>query len=134
MKIEAQYLKFLFGGGISVSLDWSLFIFLSTQLNFNFIVSKALGFVAGTLFAFIFNGLITFRTQLSGFRFQRHLVIYCISLLLNITVFNLVMRLLPSSFGLNKPTALLAATSISISTNFIGMRFWVFQKNVSVHE
>jgi putative flippase GtrA len=28
----------------------------------------------------------------------------------------------------------LAATSISISTNFIGMRFWVFQKNVSVHE
>jgi len=134
MKIEAQYLKFLFGGGISVSLDWSLFIFLSTQLNFNFIVSKALGFVAGTLFAFLFNGLITFRTQLSGFRFQRHLVIYCISLLLNITVFNLVMRLLPSSFGLNKPTALLAATSISISTNFIGMRFWVFQKNVSVHE
>ena len=134
MKIEAQYLKFLFGGGISVSLDWSLFIFLSTQLNFNFIVSKALGFMAGTLFAFIFNGLITFRTQLSGFRFQRHLVTYCISLLLNITVFNLVMRLLPSSFGLNKPTALLAATSISISTNFIGMRFWVFQKNVSVHE
>lgn len=134
MKIEAQYLKFLFGGGISVSLDWSLFIFLSTQLNFNFIVSKALGFVAGTLFAFIFNGLITFRTQLSGFRFQRHLVIYSISLLLNITVFNLAMRLLPSSFGLNKPTALLAATGISISTNFIGMRFWVFQKNVSVHE
>ena len=134
MKIEAQYLKFLFGGGISVSLDWSLFIFLSTQLNFNFIVSKALGFMAGTLFAFIFNGLITFRTQLSGFRFQRHLFTYCISFLLNITVFNLVMRLLPSSFGLNKPTALLAATSISISTNFIGMRFWVFQKNVSVHE
>lgn len=134
MKIEAQYLKFLFGGGISVSLDWSLFIFLSTQLNFNLILSKALGFVAGTLFAFIFNSLITFRTQLSGFRFQRHLFIYFISLLLNITVFNLAMILLPSSFGLNKPTALLAATGISISTNFVGMRFWVFQKSVSGHE
>jgi|688.fasta_scaffold333289_2 putative flippase GtrA len=134
MKIEAHYLKFLFGGGISVSLDWSLFIFLSTQLNFNFMISKAVGYVAGTLFAFIFNGLITFRTHLSVFKFKRHLAVYFFSLLLNITVFNLTMKLLPSLFGLNKLIALLAATGISISTNFIGMRFWVFQRNASVHE
>ena len=134
MKIEAQYLKFLLGGGISVSIDWSLFIFLSTQLHFNFILSKALGFVAGTLFAFFFNGLITFRAQLSLFRFQRHLAVYFISLILNITAFDLIMRLLPSSFGLSKLTALLGATGLSISTNFIGMRFWVFRKKVSAYE
>ena len=134
MKIETQILKFLFGGGISVSLDWGIFIFLSIQLDFNFTLSKALGFMVGTLFAFVFNSLFTFRTELSINKFQRHLVVYFFSLLLNIMAFDLAMRLFPSSFVLNKLMALLVATGISISTNFIGMRFWVFQKNVSTYE
>ena len=130
MTIETQHLKFLVGGALAVSLDWSLFFLLATQLNHSFIASKALSFVAGTLFAFAFNGIITFKSHLSFLKFGRHIFVYSCSLLLNIITFDASTKLMPNSFDLRKLTALLAATGISMSTNFIGMRFWVFKPRV----
>jgi putative flippase GtrA len=134
MKIDAKYLSFISGGVIAVSLDWSIFVFLTTQINLAFMPAKGLSFIIGMLFAFVFNGLITFGTQLSFYRFQRHLTLYCISLLLNIVVFDISMRLLSTSFDLRELTGFLAATTISMTTNFVGMRFWVFHRKVSAYE
>lgn len=134
MKLEAQLIRFMAGGLVAVSIDWGVFWFFTRVLDFTNTLSKTLSFMSGMLFAFVFNGLITFTSRLSFQKLGRHLVVYISSLTLNILIFNIIIRMQPSSKSLSTFLALLSATAVSTATNFFGMRYWVFYRKVRPHE
>jgi len=134
MKIEGQLTKFFLGGLLAVSIDWSVFLLLMNVLDLTNIVSKTLSFMSGMLFAFIFNGLITFSSHLSFQKLGRHIVVYLTSLLLNIFIFYMIIQIQLNSKSSNTTVALFFATVVSMSTNFLGMRFWVFARKASIYE
>ncbi len=134
MKLEAQLIRFMAGGLVAVSIDWGVFWFFTRILDFTNTLSKTLSFMSGMLFAFVFNGLITFTSRLSFQKLGRHLVVYISSLTLNILIFNIIICMQPSSKSFSTFLALLSATAVSTATNFFGMRYWVFYGKVSPHE
>ena len=134
MKLEAQLIRFMAGGLVAVSIDSGVFWFFTRILDFTNTLSKTLSFMSGMLFAFVFNGLITFTSRLSFQKLGRHLVVYISSLTLNILIFNIIICMQPSSKSFSTFLALLSATAVSTATNFFGMRYWVFYGKVSPHE
>ena len=134
MKIERQLTKFLAGGLVAVSIDWSVFLLLTNVLDLTNTVSKIISFISGMLFAFVFNGLITFTSHLSFQKLGRHIVVYFTSLCLNIVIFDFItwLNLSPKSFS--TAAALVLATLASMSSNFLGMYFWVFSRKASIYE
>jgi putative flippase GtrA len=124
--MNSQFIKFLSGGFLAVLLDWITFFGLTELLQVQSNVAKAISYLVGTVFAFYFNGILTFKSELNLSRFRRHLTLYGLSFILNITTYSLVenrysLGFLPTNF-----MALIMATSISTIVNYLGMRFWVF--------
>ena len=134
MKTESQLIKFFMGGLTAVSIDWGIFLLLRNTLDLTNTVSKTLSFMLGMLFAFDFNGHITFTSRLSLQKLRRHIVVYSISLLLNILIFNTLIRLQLNSNNLSTLIALFSATAVSMSINFLGMYFWVFSRNANNYD
>ena len=121
-----QFNRFLLGGAVAVGLDWSTYFMLAEFLGINVWTSKICSFLLGTIFAFFFNGRITFQERLSTPRFFRHIALYLLSLIVNVTAFRLIKGLILTSIFSGTFIALIVATSISMSLNFLGMRYCVF--------
>lgn len=90
-------------------------------------LSKASGFILGTTFAFFANRMFTFKQEKnqSG-EVGRFLIVYSVTLVVNVALNGLLLRLL----GLNEigiMTSFLVATVFSSALNFIGMKSYVFR-------
>ena len=127
--LSYQFSRFLIGGTVAVTLDWTVFFLLFTLEHFEPSISKAFGFIVGTIFAFFYNGIISFSSNLSKTKFLRHISLYLFSMVVNIAVFNFAMKTTPNFLGSNSLVSLSLATAISMILNFLGMRSWVFDKN-----
>ena len=123
--MKRELIIFLVVGTLTVLMDLAVYHAL---LEFALPISaaKGIGFVTGTLFAFIVNKMWTFTSQgtmsAEGWRF---ILLYGTTLLGNVGLNSLTLRVLPeapASFHL----AFLLATGVSASPNFFGMKFFVF--------
>jgi len=127
--VLSQFRRFLLGGCLSVSLDWGCYFILFEVLDFDSTISKGLSYMLGTLFAFYFNGLFAFQSELVPWKLFKHLILYGGSLILNTFVFSI----LENVGRINSKTfpylPLLWATLFSMTLNFLGMRFWVFKNH-----
>jgi len=128
-KFDYQFSRFLIGGIVAVTLDWTTYFLLVSWGHFELSISKAFGFFVGTIFAFFYNGIISFSSSLSKTKFLRHISLYMFSMFVNITVFNFAMKTTPTFLGSNSLVSLSLATSISMILNFLGMRKWVFDQS-----
>lgn len=126
-KLGHQFTRFFLGGLATVGLDWSTYFFLNNFLKFDSLISKGLSFLTGAIFAFFFNGIVSFNSKPSTPRFIRHILLYIFSLTVNITVFRFGMSLTSTYFFFTTFLCLIFATSISMLLNFTGMRYWVFR-------
>lgn len=90
-------------------------------------IAKALGFVAGTIFAYFANKLWTFNHKEhapgSAWKFA---ILYACTLIVNVLVNALVLNALSQVTG-GIQIAFLIATAVSASLNFLGMKFLVFK-------
>ena len=121
-----QFKRFLLGGALAVGLDWGTYLILAELSGLNALTSKVSSFLLGTIFAFFFNGKIAFQAKLSASHFVRHIALYTFSLIANATAFGLIKNLFLTSNFSGTLISLIVATSISMSLNFLGMRYWVF--------
>ena len=128
-KLSYQFSRFLIGGIVAVALDWTTYFLLVSLGHFVPSISKAFGFIVGTIFAFFYNGIISFSSSLSKIKFLRHISLYMFSMVVNITVFHFAMKTTPRFLGSNSLGSLFLATSISMILNFFGMRKWVFDQS-----
>lgn len=90
-------------------------------------ISKAIGFLSGTVYSFLCNKKWTFHWKNKKSNpFKKHLFIYSLSLLLNVSVNKLILDgfLLQNKNDVN--LAFLISTLFSAILNFVGLKYYVF--------
>lgn len=128
-KLGYQFSRFLIGGVIAVALDWGTYFLITQFGDLKPSISKFISFMVGTIFAFFYNGVICFQSNLGKTQFFRHLSLYTYSMIINVAVFNFTMETSPTFLGSTSIISLSLATCISMFLNFFGMRKWVFREN-----
>jgi putative flippase GtrA len=81
-KLSHQFSRFLIGGLVAVSLDWGTYLILTQLSGIEPNVSKVISFIVGTIFAFYYNGVISFQSNLGKTLFIRHISLYTFSMFL----------------------------------------------------
>lgn len=122
--LKKQAFIFLFVGGSSVLIDYTSYILLTiTGLDRD--ISKGLGFLSGAIFAYYANKKVTFNYS-GPKRIYQFIVIYVISLVLNISINSASLELLPQTEPATN-VAFILATIVSASFNFLGMKYFAFK-------
>jgi len=129
--IRRELLIFLIVGSLTVLVDFASYRGLIWFGTLNIDVAKAIGFLAGTVFAYFANRFWTFGHKAhapgSAWRFG---LLYASTLGANVLVNALALRLL-ASFAAALQVAFLLATAVSAILNFLGMKVFVFRSQAS---
>ena len=115
---------FLIVGSLTVLVDYLVYrgvIWVGVD------VAKGIGFLTGTLFAFIANRFWTFghKSHAPGSAW-RFIFLYLSTLLVNVAVNALALKVMTDTMTAVR-LAFLIATGVSASLNFLGMKFFVFK-------
>ena len=125
--IKKELSFFLIIGITTVAIDFIAYnFFLWTQV-FSINFSKSIGFLFGTIFSYFSNKNLTFGHQSykSG-SLMRFILVYGVSLMVNIAINSFSIYII-SNNSYNLQIAFLIATIFSATTNFLGMKFFVFK-------
>lgn len=129
----SQLWRFLIVGSLTVGVDYLCYhslLWFNIELN----TAKAIGFLAGTLFAYFANKLWTFSgSSHKHGTWWRFPIVYGINLGVNVGLNAYMLELLteaPSAIT----WAFLVATGTSATLNFIGMKYFVFSGEVILVE
>lgn len=124
--IKRELIIFLIVGTLTVLIDFLTYRGLSVAAV-NIETAKAIGFLAGTVFAYIANRFWTFgrKTHTSGTLF-RFILLYGATLISNVVINMLALALFKNIPGVIQ-IAFLWATAVSASLNFLGMKLFVFK-------
>lgn len=139
-----QLTKFTLVGITAVCVDLFFYYLLSQFLDVN--ISKAMSFASGTFVTYNLNKFWTWRqTDKNTTRLFLFLLLYAMSLLINVGVNSLALQYLPNSeilissknlsneirelFAMktDKFLAFFIATAVSSVFNFLGQKYWVFR-------
>lgn len=120
--IKRQLPRFLVVGSTAVLIDFLVYTVLIAFLPIA--TSKTVSFLSGTVFAYFANKLWTFeQKERDHVEMVSFFVLYGTTLLVNVSVNQLVLYILPGYIL----WAFLAATGTSTILNFIGQKWWVFR-------
>lgn len=118
---------FLIVGSLTVLIDFISYRTLLWLAFVNIDTAKAIGFIAGTIFAYVANRFWTFshKPHASG-SIWRFILLYSTTLGANVWVNEIALGGLTH---LDNPlvVAFLIATGVSALLNFLGMKFFVFR-------
>lgn len=117
-----EILKFLVGGGSAVLVDALVYAVLKQYIDIS--VAKAVSYILGAIVGFLINKFWTFDSK--QFRISeigKYILLYTCSALANTGVNRLVLWVIPSTVF-----AFLCATGTSTIMNFLGQKFFVFEK------
>jgi putative flippase GtrA len=130
MKINTQFVIFLFGGILSLTVDWASFILLVIILSLDYDKAKIVSFFLGTFFAFCFNSRLTFKKKLYLSNFYKFLALYSLSLIVNFMVFSKINSSSLWDLELRIFIGLIGSTLASATINYLGMKYLIFSKDV----
>ncbi|MDY3909031.1 MAG: GtrA family protein [Eubacterium sp.] len=127
MKISSikgkELYRFLIGGGSAVIVDFAMYKVLMLA-GVDRDIAKACSFVLGAVVGFVINKLWTFESS----KFLRGEIIRYIILYLCTAAINaFINRCILATFGI-EIVAFLGATGVSTVLNFLGQKYFVFQK------
>ena len=127
--LSRQIKIFIFVGFITVSVDFLIYKTLLSFMLMQVDLAKGVGFVGGTLFSYFANRFWTFSSPNHPKRSAvRFVVLYCLTLVINILVNAGVLSILSESI-VAENVAFLLATGTSAVINFLGMKWLVFNLN-----
>jgi len=124
--VRRQIRRFLFVGSLTVLVDLAIYI-LCLEVGLLVSLSKAIGFLAGTFFAYAVNRFWTFESRRSHVAVFNFLLLYLFTLVANVTVNQIIFDAI-SSGEKGRLFAFLVATSVSATLNFLGMKYIVFRE------
>lgn len=118
--MKSQLFRYIFSGIFAITLDFLIYSLLI--IFFPYWMSKGVGFISGSITAFLLNKYWTFQRYHNSIKeMGRFVVLYGMSMSTNIVCNALVLELSHQvliAFGI--------ATSLSTLINYFGQRFWVF--------
>jgi putative flippase GtrA len=118
---------FLVVGSLTVLVDFLTYRVLLWTALLGVDISKAIGFVTGTLFAYFANRYWTFgHTSPAKGSAYRFILLYALTLGANVGINSLALKLL-GAIPWSLQIAFLLATGVSAVLNFIGMKWFVFK-------
>ena len=127
-RLSREILKFLIVGLTTVFIDY-LFYNIFLYLKFSVEISKGLSFIIGAFFAFIANRIFTFQIKLKNIKqFYKFIIVYLFGLILNVCVNNLILLII-FEYKNKFLIGFLISTFISATSNFLGMKYLVFNQN-----
>jgi len=125
-KSSKELQLFLVVGLLTVLLDYFIYSSLAFFFYFSISLSKATGFIVGTVFSYVMNSKFTFgNNKFKKGSVLKFIIIYGASLILNVLSNNTLLFLYDSVIF-----AYLIATALSASWNFLGMKFYVFNQKI----
>lgn len=129
--IRREAAIFLVVGSLTVVVDFLVYRSLVWFDLLGIDTAKAVGFVAGTLFAYFANRYWTFghKRAMPG-SWYRFIILYALTLGANVAV-NAGMLGLLAEVPWSIQFAFLVATAVSATLNFLGMKFFVFKAHVA---
>lgn len=121
--MNKELYRFLVTGVCAVGTDFSVYFILDLFINAD--IAKAIGFLAGSIFAYFVNKLWTFeQKEKSVYETIRFIALYASTFFVNVGINHLVLDSLSIAWiGI---LAFLTATAVSTILNFLGMKFFVF--------
>ena len=125
MSTLRQARRFLVVGTTTVLVDlasYSFCLWLAVPID----PAKGIGFVVGTIFAYVANRLWTFSARGGADRVFRFAALYLSTLVVNVAV-NAAMVWLGGTAKPALAAAFVVATGLSACLNFLGMKFLVFR-------
>lgn len=116
--------RFLIVGITTVVIDLCTYMILMS-FGLSIAQAKALGFIAGTIFAYFANRLYTFQTYGSAQRFGLFVILYVFTLLVNVGANQYLLHVL-NDIPFDLLLAFLIATGLSATLNYLGMKRVIF--------
>ncbi|MBI5196135.1 MAG: GtrA family protein [Nitrospirae bacterium] len=122
-KTKKEIKRFIAVGLLAVGTDLSVYTLLLNFLTHS--PAKAVSFISGTIVAYLLNKYWTFEQKKKSFsEAVRFAALYASTLGVNVAVNKISLMLLPMWIFF----AFLAATGTSTILNFLGQKFWVFNR------
>ena len=112
-------------GCVNVAIDWGVFTVVTELLHATPPVGHAAGYVFGMTSNYLLNRNFTFRDG-NGGSLARQLPLFILVCVVSLTVTTLLMRWL-TDLGLNKYIAKIIVNALSITINYLGIKYLVFR-------
>lgn len=128
-KDKTEYIKifkYAIVGVANTLIDWIVYFVLTEFLSAEPWIAHVIGYTVGTCASFVGNKFFTFKAKntKTGAEFAKFVVVNMISL----AVSTGVIALTTSVLNINKYIAKILSTCFSMSVNYVGSRFFVFDK------
>jgi putative flippase GtrA len=121
--MKQELIKYLCAGLLAVGTDYVSYMLLLQVLSHS--PAKAISYVCGMAVAFFVNRLWTFKsTNKAHHDAVKFTIVYMSSFVLNVVTNKIALLVLPSFITF----CFLVATGVSVVTNYLGQKFWVYKK------
>ena len=123
--ISKQAVKFIIIGVTVVLIDYISYMFLLNIFD-NYVFSKGISFILGSIFSYVFNRIWTFNNSVHSYKkLFKFSILYISTLLINVFT-NYFILLFFENYIFKIYIGFLIATLISASINYLVMKYFIF--------
>lgn len=124
--LKTQIIRFTLTGGLSAVVDYGLYSLLLNLIGWPVTVAKTISFIAGTTTAYLINRRWTFQAPPSRARFTAVVVLYALTLLVQVGINAVLYATLPDDWW-RQPLAFVIAQGTATVINFVVQRLVIFK-------